>query len=123
MTPTPAVAGAAIFLLILIWGSTWAAIRIGLQGVPPLTSLFLRFAIASVLLLLLAPRFGAKLSGGRREWKLWTACGLLLYGVSFGVIYWAEQWVPSGLASILFATFPLFVAGLARLVLPGETLR
>jgi drug/metabolite transporter (DMT)-like permease len=123
LTPTPAVAGAAIFFLILIWGSTWAAIRIGLQGVPPFTSLFLRFALASVTLLVLAPRLGAKLSGGKREWKLWIASGLLTFGISYGVVYWSEQWVPSALASILFATFPLFVAGLARFFLPGETLR
>lgn len=123
MTPTPAVAGAAIFLLILIWGSTWAAIRIGLQGMPPFTSLFLRFAVASAALLVLAPHLGAKLSGGKREWKLWIASGLLTFGVSYGVVYWSEQWVPSALASILFATFPLFVAGMARFLLPGETLR
>jgi drug/metabolite transporter (DMT)-like permease len=122
LRPSPAVAGSIIFLLILIWGSTWAAIRIGLEGVPPFTSLFLRFAIASLALLALAPRVGAKLSGGKREWKLWIASGLLTFGVSYGVIYWGEQWVPSALASILFATFPLFVAGMARFLLPGETL-
>lgn len=89
---------------------------------PPFTSLFLRFAVASIALLALAPRLGARLSGGKREWKLWIASGLLTFGVSYGVVYWVEQWVPSALASILFATFPLFVAAMARFLLPGETL-
>jgi drug/metabolite transporter (DMT)-like permease len=82
-----------------------------------------RFAIASILLLSLAPALKVSLGREPRERRLWVLNGLLTFTVSYGLVYWAEQWVPSGLAAVLFATFPLFVAILAHLVLPGETLR
>ena len=89
---------AAFGLLCVIWGTTWAVIQVGLQGIPPLTGVALRFAIAGVLLLLLS------------------------FCVSYGVVYWSEQWIPSGLACVLFATYPLFVAMLAHVLLPDEAL-
>jgi drug/metabolite transporter (DMT)-like permease len=93
---------------------------VGLEGVPPFTGAFLRFALASSFLLLLAPRFGADLHGDFRSWRLWISSGLLTFTISYGVVYWAEQWVPSGLAAILFATFPLLTVAMARGLLPGE---
>jgi drug/metabolite transporter (DMT)-like permease len=113
----------ALAALILIWGTTWAAIRIGLRGMPPLTGLTLRFAIASAALLAFTPVFGVRLGRSRRERWLWVVNGLLTFGLSYSLLYWAEQWVPSGLASVLFATFPLWVAFAAHLLLPGERLR
>jgi len=108
---------------VCIWGTTWAAIRVGLEGIPPFTGAFLRFALAASVLLLLAPRFGANLSGDARTWRTWILSGLLTFTISYGVVYWAEQWVPSGLAAILFATFPLLTALFALVLLPGERLR
>lgn len=125
MTPPPR-AGllAAVFaLLCAIWGTTWAAIRIGLAGIPPFTGVAARFAIASALLLALAPWLGARLgAGGAVERRLWVANGFLSFFASYGIVYWSEQYVPSGLAAVLFATFPLFVALLAHVALPGERL-
>ena len=112
----------ALLLLVLIWGTTWAAIRIGLEGIPPFTGVALRFAIASVILLAAARLLGVSLQTGPRARILGAVNGLLSFSVSYGVVYWAEQWVPSGLAAVLFATFPLFVAGLAHFLLPGERL-
>lgn len=83
----------------------------------------MRFAIAGLLLLSLAPAFRVRLGREPRERRLWVLNGVLTFTVSYGLVYWAEQWVPSGLAAILFATFPLFVAILAHLTLPGERLR
>lgn len=108
--------------LTVIWGTTWAAIRVSLQGVPPLTGVALRFTLAGFVLLALAPAFGVRLRPGRREWALWVANALLTFCVSYGLVFWAEQWVPSGLAAVLFATFPLWVALLAHLMLPDERL-
>ncbi len=82
-----------------------------------------RFALASVLLLALAPVLKVRLGREPRERRLWVLNGALTFTISYGLVYWAEQWVPSGLAAILFATFPLFVAILAHLFLPGERLR
>lgn len=121
--PSTPVAVATFLLLVLIWGTTWAVIRVGLVGVPPFTAASLRFLFASLLLLALAPRFHAKLTGGAREWKVWIASGVFTFAGSYGVVYWSEQWVPSGLAAILFATYPLCVALLARALLPGDRLR
>ncbi len=121
--PSTPVATFWFAVLVCIWGTTWAAIRVGLEGIPPFTGAFLRFALAASVLLLLAPRLGADLSGDWRTWRVWILSGLLTFTISYGVVYWAEQWVPSGLASILFATFPLLTALGALVLLPGEKLR
>ncbi|HVT60621.1 MAG TPA: EamA family transporter [Thermoanaerobaculia bacterium] len=113
---------ASLGALILIWGTTWAAIRIGLRGIPPLTGVALRFGIAAVVLLALARGFGVRLGAERYERRLWLSNTVLTFCISYGIVYWAEQWVPSGLASVLFATYPLWVALLAHAALPGERL-
>jgi drug/metabolite transporter (DMT)-like permease len=113
---------ATFVVLSLIWGTTWAAIRIGLQGVPPISGVALRFTLAAAILFALSPSLGVRYGGSRRELALWGINGVLAFCVSYGVVYWAQQWVPSGLASILFATMPLFVAVLAHRLLPGERL-
>ena len=114
---------AALVLLILIWGTTWAAIRVGLEGLPPFTGVAIRFAIAAAVLLSVAYWRGWPLGSGARTRSLWLVNATLSFSVSYGVVYWAEQWVPSGLAAVLFATFPLFVAVMAHFWLPGERLR
>jgi len=108
--------------LVLIWGTTWAAIRVGLQGIPPLTGVALRFTIAGLALLALVPVFKVRLGATRRERLLWLCNAFFTFCVSYSILYWAEQWVPSGLAAVLFATFPLIVALLAHFLLPGERL-
>ena len=110
-------------LLTLIWGTTWAVIRVGLQGVPPFTGVALRFTIAGALLLALAAALGVRLGRQRHEKALWVANSLLSFCLSYGIVYWSEQYIPSGLAAVLFATNPLFVAALAHVLLPGERLR
>jgi drug/metabolite transporter (DMT)-like permease len=112
----------AFVLLTLIWGTTWAAIRIGLTGIPPLTGVALRFAIAGAVLLAVALRLGIRLGSTRREVFLWVLNGLLSFCISYSVVYWSEQYLPSGLTAVLFATHPLMVAALAHFFLPGERL-
>jgi len=110
-------------LLTVIWGTTWAAIRVGLEGVPPFTGVALRFALAGALLVALAPFLGIRLGRAPRERVLWLANGVLSFCLSYSAVYWSEQYIPSGLAAVLFATYPLFVAALAHFLLPGERLR
>jgi len=112
----------AFLVLTLIWGSTWAVIRLGLEGIPPLSGVALRFAIAGAILLVLIPRFGVRFTWSREELGLWAMNGLLSFTASYTIVYWAEQHIPSGLAALLFATYPLFVAVLAHFFLPGERL-
>ena len=113
---------AAFLLLTLVWGTTWAVIRVGLAGIPPFTGVTLRFAIAGGLLFALAPRLGVRFGRSRREVLLWVTNGLLSFCISYSVVYWSEQFLPSGLTAVLFATNPLFVAALAHFALPGERL-
>lgn len=120
MRSRPLVTLAALAVITLIWGSTWSVIRIGLDGVPVLTGIAVRFALASILLLALARHQRVRLGTSRVERRLWVINGLLAFCVSYGLVYWAELWIPSALAAVLWATFPLFVAVLAHWWLPGE---
>jgi drug/metabolite transporter (DMT)-like permease len=109
-------------LLTLIWGTTWAAIRVGLAGIPPVAGVALRFAIASAILLAAAPLFKVRFGRTAVERRLWLLNAACSFCASYGIVYWAEQWLPSGLTSVIFATMPLFVALLAHFTLPGERL-
>jgi drug/metabolite transporter (DMT)-like permease len=130
---SPARLRAAFLLLTLIWGTTWAVIRLGLEGIPPLTGVALRFALAGALLLALVRHFGVRFTWSRRELGLWAMNGLFSFSASYTIVYWAdsasytivywaEQHIPSGLAAVLFATYPLMVAVIAHFALPGERL-
>ena len=107
-------------LLCLIWGTTWSVISVGLRGVPPFTGVALRFSIASAILLGLSFARGVRLGTSRREVALWFVNAVLAFSGSYGLVYWSEQWVPSGLTSVLFASYPLFVALMAHFFIPGE---
>lgn len=120
--PSPARLRAAFFLLTLIWGTTWAVIRLGLEGIPPLTGVALRFGIAGAILLALVRWVGVRFTWSGRELGLWAMNGLFAFSASYTIVYWAEQHIPSGLAAVLFATYPLMVAVLAHFTLPGERL-
>ncbi|MGD8895459.1 MAG: DMT family transporter [Acidobacteriota bacterium] len=122
-SPSSARLRVAFLLLTLIWGTTWAVIRVGLEGIPPLTGVSLRFAIAGALLLALVPRFGVRFRWSGAELALWAVNGLFSFTASYTIVYWAEQHIPSGLTAVLFATYPLMVAVIAHFVLPGERLR
>lgn len=114
---------AGLALLILIWGTTWSVIRIGLDGIPPFTGVALRFLLAGVVLLAAARLSGVRPQSSFRLRRLWAIEALFGFVISYGVVYWAEQWVPTGLTAVLFSTFPLFVAVLAHFTLPDERLR
>src|SRR5947207_15865336 len=95
-------------MLCLIWGSTWLAIRIGLQGAPPFLAATLRFLLASITLAVLAIVFRSKWPANRTEWALVVFVGLVLFTADYGFIYWGENnGVESGLSAILFAALPL----------------
>jgi drug/metabolite transporter (DMT)-like permease len=113
---------AGFVLLSIVWGTTWSVIQIGLEGIPPFTGVALRFAVASILLLLLCRLRRIPLGRAPHEKRLWWINAVFAFSVSYGVVYWAEQWIPSGLTAVLFATYPLFVALLAPLILPDEPL-
>lgn len=119
--PGPALKAATLALLVGIWGTTWAAVRISLRGFPPFTGVALRFAVAAVLLVVIARVLGTPLAAvNRRDRWLRVVHAVLSFCLSYGIVFWAEQWVSSGLAAVLFATFPLIVAVMAHFAIPGE---
>src|SRR3954467_317033 len=107
-------------LLVAIWSSTWVAIKVGLGDTPPLLGAGVRFALAGVGLLLLARVSGRSL---RTDPVLASVIGVLPFAFTYGVIYWAEQYVPSGLAAVLFGVLPIYVALIASVALRDEPLR
>jgi drug/metabolite transporter (DMT)-like permease len=113
---------AVLGLLILIWSTTWAVIRVGLRGIPPFTGVALRFAIASAVLLALAPALDVRLGRHPNEPLIWTINTFLTFGIPYSALYWSEQWLPSGLAAVIFAITPLVTALAAHLMLPAERL-
>jgi len=120
--PSRALTWAVLALLILIWSTTWAVIRVGLRGIPPFTGVALRFAIASALLLALAPVFGVRLGRQPHELRIWWINTFLTFTIPYGILYWSEQWLPSGLAAVIFAITPLVTALAAHFALPAERL-
>ncbi|MGH9941979.1 MAG: EamA family transporter [Pyrinomonadaceae bacterium] len=111
---------AAWAAVCFFWGTTYLAIRIGLETMPPMLFAGLRFLVAGAVLFtfMYGPR-GEHLPSGR-EWFDLGLVGLLLLGIGTGVVVWAEQWVPSGLAALLVATSPFWVVGFERVTRGGE---
>lgn len=108
--------------LCAVWGSTWLAIKIGLRDLPPLWFAGIRMALACLLLTPFALRRSAgSLTARQKRWVAWA--GLLQIGVAYACVFQAEEWIDSGLAALLFATFPIFVALFAHVMLPDEPLR
>lgn len=108
--------------LCAVWGSTWLAIKIGLRDLSPLWFAGIRMALACLLLTPFALRSSiSSLTARQRRWVAWT--GLLQIGVAYACVFQAEQWIDSGLAALLFATFPIFVGLFAHRMLPAEPLR
>lgn len=120
--PSQPLAIATAVLMTVIWGTTWAVIRVSLDGFPPLKGLAIRFAIAAAILLPVARFAGVRLGRERHEAALWLMQSAFAFGFAYGLVYWAEQWVPSGLAALLFSTMPFFVALFAFFAIPEERL-
>ena len=111
-----------IGLCCSIWGSTWLVIRHGLQDVPPFTAAAIRFVVAAPVMALVAAALSKKEGGNAPPAWLSFTMGTLNVGTSFGVVYWAEQFLPSGLASILWGVFPILMAISSHFFLAGERL-
>jgi drug/metabolite transporter (DMT)-like permease len=94
----------------IIWGSTWMAIRISLDSFTPFLSAGFRFLLASVFIYSLMKFKGIKIQTDKLSITLYLLMGFFSFVIPFGLVYWGEQFVPSGLASVLFAVNPFFVA-------------
>jgi drug/metabolite transporter (DMT)-like permease len=110
----------AYLLVCTVWGSTYLAIRIGVQDLPPLLFAGVRFLIAGALLALIVRLTGERLPRSRRDWAVHTVVGVLLLLGGNAVVVWAEQFVESGPASVFVAAVPLWAA-FFDVVVPGGT--
>jgi len=105
---------------VAVWGSTWLVIKIGLTDLPPFHFAAIRMTLACLLMAPLA--FKARARPTRSE-AFWIAVsGWLQIGVAYALIFAGEQWIDSGLAAILFCSFPIWVGLFAHWWLPNEPL-
>src|SRR5215213_2724900 len=107
-------------MLVLIWSSTWVSIKIGLEDCPALLGAGIRFAAAGLVLLAVAAAGRRSL---RTDWRLAAVLGLFPFALTYGLVYWGEQYIPSGLAAVLFGALPLYVALLGAAFLPNQPVR
>lgn len=99
----------AFAIIYFVWGSTFLAIRVGVREVPPLLLAAMRFAVAGAVLFAWAAARGER-KPSRRQWKSVCLLAFLIFAVDYGMLFWAEQRVPSGIAAVMLATIPAFMA-------------
>src|SRR3984957_19395995 len=95
----------AFGIIYFVWGSTFFAIRVGVREVPPFLLAAIRFTIAGLIL------YGWTIARGERppsarQWASVALLAFLIFVVDYGLLFWAEQRVPSGVASVMMATIP-----------------
>src|SRR5580698_4140622 len=117
-TATTASIVLAFASVYFFWGSTYTAIRIGVEQVPPLLFAGTRFLIAGAILMAWCRWRGMRLTWPAATMMRLGLIGLLLLGVGNVALVFVEKTVPSGLASLMWAGIPLYVA-LAEMILPG----
>ena len=122
MKSTPLKIFFVYLLLCIIWGSTWLAIRASLESLTPFISLGSRFIFASIFILILMKMKGISLQTDKEAIRLYLLMGFLSFVIPFGLVYWAEQFVPSGLAAVLFGVYPFFVALFSFIRIPDESI-
>ncbi|MDC1021164.1 EamA family transporter [Candidatus Marinimicrobia bacterium] len=107
--------------LCLIWGSTWYFIKISLNaGVPPFFGVGFRFFLSGLLFFLIIFFRKESIPLNKQAIKLYLSFGLLNFALSYGITYWATQYVYSSISSILWGLFPLFTSVMAHFMLSGD---
>ncbi len=99
----------AFAIIYLVWGSTFLAIRVGVREVPPFLLAAMRFVAAGLIL------YGWMIARGERspaprQWASAFLLAFLIFVLDYGLLFWAEQRVPSGVAAVMMATIPVFMA-------------
>ena len=122
MAPRPSLVFLLTALLCLVWGSTWVVIQGGLASLPPFSSAAIRFALAAACMSGLVAVLGKREGGAAPGWRLSLVLGTLNFAGSYGIVYWSETRLPSGLVSVLWAVFPMLQATLGHFFLRGERL-
>ena len=99
----------AFAIIYFVWGSTFLAIRVGVREVPPFLLAAMRFLVAGLVLYGWMIAQGERSPSGR-QWMSAFLLALLIFVLDYGLLFWAEQRVPSGIAAVMMATIPVFMA-------------
>jgi drug/metabolite transporter (DMT)-like permease len=99
----------AFAMIYFVWGSTFLAIRVGVREVPPFLLAAIRFLLAGVILYAWT-RLRHEPSPTARQWVSVFVLATLIFVLDYGLLFWAEQRVPSGIAAVMMATIPVFMA-------------
>nr|MBA2742746.1 EamA family transporter [Chthoniobacterales bacterium] len=114
---------AAFVALCVIWSSTWRALKWGLEDLPPISFAALRFLIAIIALLAVSIGRVPLWPRNRADWVLLGFTGVLMFAVNYGLLFWGELHVSSGLAAVLQAIIPVAGMAFAHWLLPSEPMR
>jgi drug/metabolite transporter (DMT)-like permease len=99
----------AFATIYFVWGSTFLAIRVGVHEVPPFLLAAMRFLVAGFVLYAGMIARGER-SPSMRQWASASLLAILIFVLDYGLLFWAEQRVPSGIAAVMMATIPVFMA-------------
>ena len=114
---------AAWLTLCIVWSSTWLAIKFGLRDLPPISYAGIRFVIAILALLAVSIGRVPLLPLRRSDYAVLAFTGVLMFSVNYGLLFWGELHVSSGLAAVLQATIPISGMMFAHWMLPDEPLQ
>jgi drug/metabolite transporter (DMT)-like permease len=109
MSRDRALAYVAFAIVCTVWGTTYLAIRVAVETIPPMLLTAARFVTAGLLLFAVARLRGDRMPRDRRTLISAAVVGVLMVGIGNLSVVWAEQWVPSGLAALFVATAPFWV--------------
>ena len=111
----------AFAIIYFVWGSTFLAIRVGVREVPPFLLAAMRFLAAGSILYIWTRARGER-PPERRQWGSAAILAFLIFVLDYGLLFWAEQRVPSGIAAVMMATIPAFMALSEILILRTQRL-
>ncbi len=111
----------AFAIIYLVWGSTYLAISIGVREVPPFLLAAIRFFTAGLVLFLWSLARG-EASPTARQWKSISLIAILIFVIDYGLLFWAEQRVPSGMAAVVTAIIPALMTISEILILKTQKL-
>lgn len=112
----------SFFAIYFLWGTTFLAIRIAVEELPPLFAAGSRFFIAGIVLYAFM-RARGETAPTLRQWRSLTIMALLMFVAEYGPLFWAEKYVPSGVVSVLAATLPILTMILEMLILRQQRMR
>jgi drug/metabolite transporter (DMT)-like permease len=112
----------SFFAIYVLWGTTFLAIRIAVEELPPLFAAGARFFTAGVVLYGFM-RLRGDAAPARLQWRSLTIMALLMFVAEYGPLFWAEKYVPSGVVSVLAATLPILTMILEMLILRQQRMR